>query len=254
MSRLFSAVVIISFLLLELTLLVRAVQGRLLREFPLFYSFAAYMLLSWIPVTGMYLCASPYYARAFWFRFLLSTLVEFAVLVEISDHIFEPYPAIRRLGRFLTLGICTTFFLVYVLPSFWEPRSASLMMLDFVKRTSLTKAVTILTLLTAAYYYRLPLGKNISGVALGFSAYLGISIINFASAEKYGPALYARTLSIVWPLSYALALLIWTITLWRYEPVITRSHALSERGEEISGPLSGRLGRFNTMLMRLLRR
>ncbi len=67
----------------------------------------------------------------------MSILIEFAVLVEISDHIFRPYPVIRRLGRFLALAVCAVFFAFYVLPAFLESQRASLVLLDFVKRTSL---------------------------------------------------------------------------------------------------------------------
>jgi hypothetical protein len=251
---LLAAVLIIAFLALELTLLVRAAQGRFVSQFPFFYSAAAFMLLSGIIVTAMYLSTSAYYPHAAWFRLLMSILIEFAVVVEISDHIFKAYPVIRLLGRSLALGICAVFFVLYVLPSLFESQQAPLILLDFVKRTSLTKAVALLSLLAAAYYYRLPLGKNISGMALGFCVYLGINIINFALAGAYGPALYARTLAVVWPLSYTIALLIWTVALWRYQPVSLVARALPASTGSAPEPLSDQLERFNTELTRLLRR
>ncbi len=42
------------------------------------------------------------YPSAYWIYYLVSILVEFTVLVEISDQIFQPFPAIRNLGRALT--------------------------------------------------------------------------------------------------------------------------------------------------------
>jgi hypothetical protein len=253
-SGLLSAVLIISFLALELALLVRAAQGRFVSQFPFFYSVAAFMLLSGVVVTVMYLSVSPYYPYAAWFRLLMSILIEFAVVVEISDHIFKPYPVIRLLGRSLALGICAVFFVLYVLPSLLESQQASLIMLEFVKRTSLTKAVAVFSLLAVAHYYRVRLGRNISGIALGFCVYLGINIINFALAEAYGPARYAQTLGVVWPLSYTIALLIWTVALWRYQPVLLTARALPGSTRRVSEPLSGQLERFNTELTRLLRR
>jgi hypothetical protein len=132
-----------------------------------------------------------YYATVFWFYFLVSLLAEFAVLVEISDRIFNPYPAVRKLGRFATFCICLTFLALYVLPTLVEPQSSALAILDLVKRTSLTKAVIILALLAAAYHYRLPLGKNISGMMLGFSLYLAVNVVNFALARRMGRAFTA---------------------------------------------------------------
>jgi hypothetical protein len=212
------------------------------------------MLLSEVLVVVVYLSVSPYYAWVAWFRFLMSILIEFAVLVEISDHIFRPYPAVRRLGRFLALAICTIFFTFYILPSLLESQRASLALLDFVKRTSLTKAVALLALLAAARYYRLRLGKNISGMALGFSVYLAVNIMNFALAEVYGPARYAQTLGIVWSLSYTLALAIWTIALWHYQPVVVVGHGLAAGNEGGAKLLSDQLERFNAELTRLFRK
>lgn len=212
------------------------------------------MLLSGIAVTVMYVSASPHYAQVAWFRLLMSILIEFAVLVEISDHVFHPYPAIRRLGRFLALAISTVFFAVCVLPSLLESHRASLILLDFVKRTSLTKAVALLSLLAAGHYYRLRLGRNISGMALGVCVYLGINIINFALAGVYGAARYAQTLGIVWPLSYTLALAIWTVALWRYHPVVVAARSFPQGSEGAARPLSDQLKRFNTELGRLPRR
>ena len=212
------------------------------------------MLLSGVVVTAMYLSVSPYYPYAAWFRLLMSILIEFAVVVEISDHIFKSYPVIRLLGRSLALGICAVFFVLYVLPSLVESQRASLIMLDFVKRTSLTKAVAVFSLLAVAHYYRVRLGRNISGIALGFCVYLGINIINFALAEAYGPVRYAQTLGVVWPLSYTIALLIWTVALWRYQPVLLTARGLPGSTRRVSEPLSDQLERFNTELTRLLRR
>ena len=53
-------------------------------------------------VLGMYLIYwldPQVYPSAYWIYYLVSILVEFTVLVEISDQIFRPFPAIRNLGR-----------------------------------------------------------------------------------------------------------------------------------------------------------
>jgi len=249
-----STSLIISFFALELALIWRATRGRFLSRFPLFYSYISYMLISGVIVTGLYLWAPASYPSGAWFRLVLSLVVEFAVVVEISDHIFNPYPAIRLLGRVLIISLCATFFILYIFPSLAEARPTSHTILDLVKRASLTKAVIIIALLGAARSYRLALGLNISGMMLGFSAYLAVNVANFALAEHYGPALYSRTFSIVGPLSYTLALLIWTVRLWRYEPVLLVRRTVPGDAEPVSEPLIDQLERFNTELATLLRR
>lgn len=249
-----SAALIVSFFLLGLIILVRAAAGEYLSRFPLFYSYVVYMLLSGAAVTAFYFWSPGHYPSVYWFRILLSVFVEFAVLVEISDHIFNPYPAIGVLGRFLTLLLCAAFFFLYILPALIQAQPSSLIVLDLGKRTSLTKAVIIVVLLGTARRFRLPLGTNVSGIMLGFSVYLATNVANFALAEEYGRELYERTFSILLPLSYTLGMLVWTIALWSYEPVVRTTRASWDGAERSSEPLSCQLGRFNTTLMKLLRK
>ena len=245
-----SSILIIAFFVPALSLFFRAAQRKCLSEFPLFFSYIAYMLISGALVTGLYLWAPAAYPTGAWFRFLMSLLAEFAVLVEISDYIFKPFPAIRKLGRLTAFFVCLGFASVYVIPPLMASRPSSIILLDIAKRLSLTKAVMIIALLAVARLYRIPLGRNISGILLGFAAYLTVNVANFAMAEVYGRALYARTLSIIVPLSYTVCLLIWTVTLWRPEPATQGNRASSVSGE-FAEPLPGRLVRMNTALARL---
>jgi hypothetical protein len=253
-EQMFSTALTVFFFLLGAILVIRAVQGKYLFRFPIFYSYIVYMVVSGAIVTGLYLAGSAHYAVAWWFRYLLSLLVEFAVVVEISDHLFSPYPAIRQLGRVLVAGICVMFFFLYVLPSLLEVRPASVTILDLAKRTSVTKAAAIIILIAAARYYDLRLGKNIAGMLVGFSFYQAVNVANFALAEAYGRQFYAQTLSTVLRLSHTLCLLVWTVSLWRYEPVLQTDRELPETAEKVSEPLAVQLGRLDTALTRLFRK
>lgn len=230
-------------------------RGRFLPQFPLFYSYLGFVFCG--SAASYYLLRRfwpEHYASFYWVYFLITLLAEFAVLAEASDHIFEPYPPIRRLGRLLTLCTCTILVSAYIVPSFMEHRPLRATIFDLVKRASLTKAVIILILLAAARYYRLPLGKNISGLMLGFSVYLATNVTNFALMESYGPDLYYRTFVIILPLSYTLSLLVWTIALWRYEPALTEGRGTRGGGEGSSRSMTYQLGRFDTALTKLLRK
>jgi hypothetical protein len=249
-----SASLIISFFVLEIALLARATRGGFLSKFPLFYSYIAYMLISGAIATGLYLWAPASYPSGAWFRLVFGLVVEFAVLAEVSDHIFRPYPAIHLLGRLLIVSLCIAFFSLYIFPSLAEARSSDYTILNLLKTTSLAKAAIIIALLAAARSYRLPLGLNISGMMLGFSIYLAVNVANFALAEHYGPALYGKTFSVVGPLSYTLALLVWTASLWRWEPAFPVVRQIPAGNQRDGEPLSCELGRFNTALTRILRR
>lgn len=127
-------------------------------------------------------------------------------------------------------------------------------MLELVKRSSLTKAVLIVVLLGAARLYGLSLGRNVSGIMLGLATYVSINIANMALHEKYGGSGYTGIFAVVGPVSFILALAIWSVALWRYEPISPGGRGLARSAESISEPLTNRLGKFDSELTRFFRK
>jgi hypothetical protein len=248
-----TAVTIIGLLVMAV-LLARAIQGGFLSQLPFFYSYLGFVLLRAVVSLGFLWFLPQYHASVFWFCFLFEQIAEFAVLLEVSDHIFKRYAAIRSLGRLLVGLVCGVFLVFYILPSLAGSVPANRVILDLVKKTSLTKAVIILILFVAVRFYKLPLGRSISGVLLGFSIYLGANVANFALAEKLGPALYAPVFRIVGPLSWTLGSLVWVIALWRYEPAAQVSRGRLAPEGDVSTPVYALLGRLNDTLLRLLQK
>lgn len=229
-------------------LLVRGAKEKLLARFPFFYSYLTFSLAGSLAVYALSWLVPALHARVYWWHYLVTVLAEFAVIVEISDHLFEPYPAIRGLGRLLVASISVLLFLVYVLPSLATYPSSSAFLLGFIKKASTLKAVALLAVLGVASRYRLNGGRNISGMALGFGVYLGINLAHFALAERYG-----TTFRLGIPVAFTLALVIWTVALWSYRPASPTVKEIKAaeglRGSEVSYELD----RMNVALTRLLR-
>lgn len=202
----------------------------------------------------IFLFAPAHYNRAHWFRVLLWYVVEFAVLVEISDHIFKPYLAIQKLGRLLSAGLCVMFSFLYILPPILRARPWDIAVLSLAQETALAKGIVIVVLLLAARYFRLPLGKNISGMIHGFVFYLTVSFVTYTAALYYGRDLFENLLSLLLPWSYDLCLLVWVVALWRYEPVSMPQRVPVDAAGIPGKPLSTQLGQFNETLMRSLRK
>jgi len=190
------------------------------------------------------------YPYAFWLYFLLSIVVEFAVLVEVSDHLFEPFPAIRQLGRALTIIISFGFGLIYILPAILNSHGRHSALLSFALRASLTKAVILGALLLAAHHYGLKLGRNVAGLILGFSIYLGVNIANFA-ADQFFYHLYDSVLWVMTPLAYTLCLTVWLVALWDFAPVAAESTMSPGSGRDPEA-LTFELARFNNELSKFL--
>ena len=250
--HLLSMVIGIAGSFLELALLFRAWRGALLRHFPLFYSYIAYVFVGSTATFALYYLRSRFYPLAFWYFFLVGLLAEFAVLAQIGDHIFDSYPAVRVLGRFVICSV-TAISLVYILPGLINPASKARGLFDFTKGTLLAKAAIVIVLLAAARHVGIPLGRNVAGMLFGFSLYLGINVPNFVLHDAFGPAIYSRTFSTIGPLSWDLCLLAWTVALWRYEPAIPAPIRVGESGTPAAA-LRYRLEQFNTALESLLRK
>ncbi len=238
---------------LGIAIIVRAWQGRFLPHYSFFFSYLIYLLVTGLGLNLVNYLAGQYYPLVFWLRFLTLVIAEFALLVEIGDHIFAARPVVRSLGRLVTIGITLAFTILYILPSFMETRPSDLAVLDLVKRSAFAKSMTMIALLAVARYYGVRLGKHVAGLALGLAVYLAVNTANFALAETFGSALYGPAFAIVGTMSEALCLLIWLVAFWRPEPAMQGYGASSVSGE-FAEPLPGRLVRMNTALVRLFRK
>ncbi len=249
-----SAAILILSVSLEATILVRAARSRLFIRFPFFCSYMAYVLCGALFCTVIFYVQPERYATVFWFHLLLMTLAEFAVLLELTEEVFRRYPVVRRMGRFIVVGICLSFFALSIVPSILEHRPSDLKFLDLMKLSSLAKGVAIAALLGFARKYHLALGRPVAGIVLGFAVYFAVSIANYAAAGEFGRSLYAQVLWRLAPLSYAVSLLIWTVSLWHYKAPATHPRVEYETPGGPSLPVREQLRRFNASLTRVLRR
>jgi hypothetical protein len=236
---------------LEGLLVLRGAVSRIFRVFPLFYSYVIYIFCGFFSMYVIYWLDPKIYPSAYWLYYLVSTLVEFTVLVEISDHVFRPFPAIRNLGRALTLVISIALGLAYILPSILESTHRRPALLTFALRASVTKAVILAVLFYVARHYGADLGRNVSGLMFGFSIYLAMTIAMLAAGKAFEPALSANILWVMGPLAATLSVLVWTIYLWELTPM-PNLRTISPAAGKDSDAVALELARFNGELSKLL--
>jgi len=191
------------------------------------------------------------YSSAYWIYYLVTVLAEFMVLVEISDQIFRPFPAIRNLGRALTLAISGALGVAYMLPAILGSTHRRPALLDFTLRASVTKAIVLAVLFYVARHYGSELGKNVSGLMFGFSIYLALNIAMLAAGRAFELPLGTKILWIMGPLSAALCVLVWNVALWEIVP-IAKTGTLPPAGGRDSEAVALELARFNNELTKLL--
>jgi hypothetical protein len=231
--------------------LFRAISSKSLKQFPLFFSYVTYVFCGSILLYGVHWLDPLAYPPLYWLYFLVSILVEFSVLVEISDHIFKNLPALRHLGRAITIVISAVLALFYILPVILWSLDRPPALLGFALRASVTKVIVLAVLFLVARHYRLELGKNVAGLMLGFSIYLGVNVANLAASVAYGFTLYNKVLWIMSPMAFTLCLLVWTIALWNLVPEPNGS-IVSPVGGRDSKVMALELARFNNVLSKLI--
>jgi len=243
--RLLGLGVSLSVLLTEGLLIYRGVRTRVAKYYPLFFAYLIYDFTTTAGVYLVYWIRPSVHASVYWFCYVLSIVVEFAVLVEISDHVFQRLPALRSLGRALAIVISGALGLSYVLPALLQSQRMWKALLGFALRTSLTKAVLLAALFLVVRHFGVMLERNVAGLMLGFSIYLAVNIANFAIDESFR-ALYGPIFWILSPAAYLLCLLVWTRTLWHAAPLPATGVDSETVGLE--------LARFNGVLSRFLRK
>jgi hypothetical protein len=191
------------------------------------------------------------YASAYWIYYLVTILIEFTVLVEISDQIFRSFPAIRNLGRALTVMISAGLGLLYILPTILWSANRHVALLDFTLRTSVTKAIILIVLFYVARHYGLQIGRNVAGLMLGISIYVALNIAIMACDKAFASRLFAPILWFMEPLATALCILVWTVSFWEPSPMAGLRTISTATGRE-SEAVALELTRFNSELSKIL--
>ncbi len=241
-------------LTLEAVLILHGQSRDLFSRFPLFYSYIAYAFSAAVVATLTLWLWPISYPRVFWFNMLVMTLAEFAVVLELAEKVFHSHPVVLRMGRIIVVAICVFFLAFSILPSILVSQPADVKLLDLLKHFSLAKCLAIVAILGLARIYRLTPGRPIAGMVIGFAIYFSVSTANYAAAGEFGRSLYAGVLARLVPLSYALALLIWTASLWRCEFPVTPARPDFAAAAGLPLPMREQLRRFNASLTRVLRR
>lgn len=216
-SRIFSRLISWGGNALEVAILFRAVRTRTLRIYSFFYIYIAsttagvvVSLVSWI--------APRHYAAWYWSVQLITLLLGGGVVLEILRHALGTYPGARRFAnRIAVLSISAALLLAAGFSPAAFLRSISAPMVEFERNLRVVQAALLAGILFLIAYYGIPIGKNLRGMIFGYGIYIGSSLVTLAETT-YSAARFRRFWVIMQPGSLFVALIIWLVTLWFFEP------------------------------------
>jgi hypothetical protein len=203
--------------LLEGTILFRGFVVSLFSKYPFFY---LNMMCVVIVESLLYIfCARDpkLYPTCYWNAQFLTALIGCGIIAEVLRGTLSLVVRGRLVTNtlyILLISICG-----WLAASYLGARNDmhGLRNILLEKDFRLAQSLLLLGLAGSLLYYRIPVGKNLKGMFVGYGLYVAVSLVTLA-VRVYREPTFSPLLAAVQPFSYVIALLIWTIALWTYHP------------------------------------
>lgn len=203
---------------LESLLLFRAIRGRSLTKFPLFWSYIACVFLVDVIRDISYSTHPASYRVLYVATQFLSLFVGYGVILEIVQKSLAHYPGAERVARAFVLGIFFAVFSYVMIKSGTEPQwSPGTTYGELERDLRAVQAAVFITIFGILFYYGIAIGRNLKGILLGYGLFIGVSVLTLA-LRAYGGEIFDPWWQPALQYSYFASLLIWTVGLWRYYP------------------------------------
>jgi hypothetical protein len=204
-------------LALESVLLVRAIQGNILKHYRIFYLYVACVLVRDASLMPVYYLWPQVYRYAYWYCDFLAVAMGCGVVWEVYKVALSRYPGAARMARnvlpFLFIFATSRMFVKAWNSPNWIPGSTTL---ETERDLRVVQMALLFGLIALLAYYAIPLRRNLKGILYGFSIYVAITVIHLTIGDYLGES--ARYLwPYILPVAYIFVLLIWCWTLWSYE-------------------------------------
>jgi hypothetical protein len=220
---------------LEAVILSRAWYTQLIRKYTLFYAYIGLVLLTEI----LRLCCHQFtpnlYPTFYWQTELVTIVASYPVMIEIFRQSVRHNPGVARLTRnLLAIVFCLT--LSYASLNLVQDGFASSMpraIADMGRYFRYVEGTLLLGMLWLFARYRIALGRNLLGLIVGNTFWVGLNIVNLAFWSLRGNEV-SILLRRMLPVSYLVTLGIWCATLWSALPdPIQPSESEIERDYEL---------------------
>jgi hypothetical protein len=240
---------------LEALLLIRAAQTKLLNRFPTFYSYLCCVLLIDLLAIPLYRTSPGAYLLFYWSAELLKAILGYAVIVEIYHRSLKNYPGVARLVKILLLIVFLAITAKLGVSLFQNSEVTLPHAIGDLERSLRQMQTVLLCCLMALFiYYKVPVDRNLHGLLLGYSLFVGANVIafTFITHPTTGFAVLMRKIV---PIFYTISLIIWTAALWRSspEPVFQGAQEIERDYENLARETRNLLLRARTHLMRAIR-
>jgi hypothetical protein len=240
-------------LLIEGVILLRSVLGRSLAKYPLFFLYIASVFAASM---ALYVIARPSAHRLYWPKQYVTLFLGCGVIFEVSRHVFAQRVTLDRVARWTMLVTFGAIFLSVAIQAFLLPHwNVTTNTADLERDLRIAQAIALMTILFLTGYYGIVIGKNIKGMILGFGIYVGASVFSL-TLELFVGSRFDRAFGIIQSTAYLVALAVWLVALWSYEPEDNEKPPSNSGGgyQFLAGRTQEALGSINEHLERTVPR
>jgi hypothetical protein len=211
----------------QLGLLIFMLRRKLRTEFPFFFTYTVYQVISFTVLYCTYHFAPNRYFDAYWTSSALSIVLGFLVIQEVFTYAIRPYAGLRDLGRLLFRWVSMLLLLVAglmaVSSSGITSRHLLMVIVDVERAVRLMQCGLLVFIFMSSAYLGLTWRNFASGIALGYGTFAATELVVYTLRMQLGGGWNAR-LGMITSVVYCLSVMIWVAYAAMPEKVMQRVH------------------------------
>lgn len=224
--------------ILEALILWRGCRRGLFAKFVLFYCYVATALIGTIWLAPFF--RSPEYAHRYWIINFVTLFLGCGILWLMFSQIWLPLLNLRRAARIgqVALGLFVAAFIARFAAVERQTPVSNLAFRHLEQDCRAIQAVFFAAIVLLAFYYGVPVGKDLRAICLGYGLYVCVSLISL-TVWLYAGHSVAVVCDDVEAATFDAATAIWLAGLWNPQQPLT---ALASNAEQTSKSGGGSLG------------
>ena len=205
-------------IILEFVLLLRGVQGRLLRRFPFFFSYILFVFLQTILLYCVHQWSRASYPVVYWTCQYIALFVGSLIVFEIYRLALHSYPGTSRMARNALLFI----FALAVAKVFVYQSNGTLSWLahaptELERNVRVVQAFSILAIVCVLLIYAIPCSRHLKGILAGYGLMVATSVFDLSLLSHFGDS-FKKIWVFAQISSYLFFLMIWLYAVWSPVP------------------------------------
>jgi hypothetical protein len=198
--------------LCQLALMIFMLRRKLRTEFPFFFTYTAFQVLSFAVLYAIYHFSPDHYFDAYWVSTACSIILGFLVIHEVFSYAIRPYAGLRDLGKLLFRWVAMLVILAGSLMAIsatgMNSRYLMSAITDIERAVRLMQCGLLLFIFVCSSYLGLTWRNFASGIALGYGTFAATQLVVYSLRVQFGGSWDAK-MSMITSVVYCLSVMVW---------------------------------------------